>query len=335
MNTSTSRLSSSSQSPRRHKPLAFVASGLLSVGMLLAGQGNAHAKESLVPDEGFTSPVHKKHPGEIVFSNRPIDRSNPSEKGFIKSAKLGDDLHLRVFLDGSFENAFRKKGKRCNGDKRRLLRVILDNDESFLEAKGMVTEDWNDWTNFRPLGDGPLTRKPSFGVAFVDGMANENQAPHGFWTDLAPRLKPGKNTLRFEAVADCNMGIDRIIVATGELVMQVDAKAKAKLVTKNRPALPKSTMKKLHKEIEKAMQRKWPIKVYDISVTSDAWTITRHPIHGHPVKRSISGWAVTDEPKEGCSLMTFTVSQLANGKSYHKNFSADIFTGSHRAYSCK
>ena len=45
----------------------------------------------------------------------PIDRSNPSEKGFITSAKLGDDLILSVFLNGSFENAFRKKGKHCNG----------------------------------------------------------------------------------------------------------------------------------------------------------------------------------------------------------------------------
>lgn len=342
MNTSTTpntlQASRFAHAARLRRSLVLLTGSILSIGcsaLPASLLGTAHADEPLVADEGWTSSVHERHAGEIVFSNRPINRGKPSEKAFIKNSKLGQDLYLRVLMDGSFENAFRKKGKRCSGDKRRLLRVILNDDETFLEAKAMHEADWNDWTNFPPLGDGPLTRKPSFGVALVDGLANENQIAHGFWTDLAPRLKAGKNTLRFEAVADCNMGIDRVIVATGELKMQVDAKSKAKLVSKNRPSLPKSTMKKLHGGITKAMQRKWPIKVYDIAVTSSTWSIERHPIHGHPVKRSISGWTVTDEPKEGCSLMSFTVSQLANGKSYHKNFSSEIFTGSGRAFPCK
>lgn len=310
---------------------------VLAVGLaaLVPSPSSAHVgSPDLLPDDGMINEMHERHPGKIVFSNEPIPRSDPDETKLTTKANLEDKLFLRVFLDGSFENNFRKKGKRCDGDKRRLLRVLYDKHETVLEAKVMHDDDWNEWTAYSTLGEGPLNRAPGFSVELEDGLANENQVAFAFWTELAPNLKPGNNSLRFEAIADCNRGDDRQVVATGTLKMNVKAASQTALVKKNRPALPKSKMKNLHGEIRNAVQKKWSTKVYDVAVISDHWTIKRHPIHGRPTERFIEAWLVTDMSKKGCTLMSATLIQLANGNSYRKEFSTDIYTADEKPFPC-
>jgi len=318
---------------KNYKRLSWRTSILAGL-MILGAQSNAGSKP-LVADEGWTSNVHKKNPKTIAFSNSHIDRGNPDASDFITTTDIEDDLYMRVYLDGSFENNFRKNGEQCDGDKRRMLSVSIGDEDVFLESKSMHKADWDDWTAYLPLGDGPFNRKPSFALIKKSGFANEDQTPFAFWTNLAPRLKPGKNVLRFESIADCNMGLNRVVVATGELTVNADAKTLKKLIAKNRPPLPRTKMASEHEGIKEAIERKWPsLTVYDVSVTSNTWSIKRHPIHGHPVERSIGAWVVSNGEKQGCTIMTATLSQAANGDSYHSNFTDSIYTGKHTAFSC-
>jgi len=268
--------------------------GACAVGFLAPA---VHAESlPLKKSEGFTSPIHKKHAGKILFSTKPVPRAPKTDADFTTTFTLGKDaMYARVFTKDSLDNLLRATGKTCYREERAELWVTVNGgdpielESTLMNKKPMY--DWMSWS-FGKSGKKHFTEKLS--------LSGKTDYRHRFSSHVISTLKEGANTLVFTAQGECIAKGDskksNWDAAKATITLNVPKGGVAKYYKKNGPHLPKHAFKggkKLFKAMKKAVNAKWAQEdVLSIRTIAKDWYVKVERLTRRPLARSMATMTV-------------------------------------------
>lgn len=318
----------------------------LALVLAVGSTAQAADREPVEPvkDEGFTSPVHGAHAGEILFSKKPVPRAPTSDADFGTSFQLTDKIYLRPFLKRSLENDLRATGWQCYKDRIRGMKVQVgdapEKEWVTIEWKGTHENNFDDWLSWslasdgkRYLTEGKLVWTPKSGDYRWD-----------FATEVVPLLKEGDNQLTFHVVGHCYAKGDGYemqdwTAASSTITLTVPKGGKEAYWKKVGPFLPKHALKggkKLVAPMKKTVAEEWPSEdVLAAVTTSEEWHVALNRYHGKPEHRTVSAVVVVRKKgEERCRAfdLSFRQQYTGSGKKFHKAMS--LLVGSSKDFPC-
>lgn len=176
-----------------------------------------------LPNDGITSPSHKKYMNKIVFTSSlaPLKFGAEVESGFVNKFELGQPIFFRVYLDNSLFNYSNKlmpnqKREEINNKGGFIVKYYLDNVEYY---SGNACDGTSE---FKPKEQEELT-------SFKGALRNPDERGIGengydrFLYKALDKLTAGEHNLKIEfypTVSGTKM-IVGAVVATGEFTLQV------------------------------------------------------------------------------------------------------------------
>lgn len=280
-------------------------------------------------DQGMTSAVHEKYVGQIVFSNKEIDKDNPDESSFTNTYTLGDYLAMRFFYPQSIRNYYKDQPieflhNHYESDVKETFQVYIDDKEVFyaIIPKNMLKMDEVEtWTTkrsdiYNPSGHpGDVFYREGI---FYDILV-ENQ---DLWI-------PGKSyDIRMEVHSICDDNgddpIDLGLAAKGNFTMKVTSQSIEKMKKHVMIGLPKAgnmvdpalSAKILSYMRSYAQNNGWSEDFVKAIIASDGWRIVRNEISSVIVGRTISAHMISKWPDGTCRRQIFTLMQEYDGSKY-------------------
>jgi len=253
-----------------------------------------------VKDEGFTSPIHKRFAGKIIFSKKRIPRGPRSTAGFTTDFTLKDKIYLRPMLAESMGNTMRKNGVKCRQMRRRITKVQIGDAPLkqwvWLEGKPTHKNNWNDWMTYSLDSDGkkPLNHGPTY------WPKHKNLAKYRFGARLLPKLTPGTHKLTFRVIAECYgrgpkaYETYRFTVAKTTITLEVTKKSLRRHWKRKGPFLQRSKNRRMHAMMKRVVRNKWRTeKVLGATALDRKWVVYHHRYLRHRIlRRSIPGGVV-------------------------------------------
>ncbi|MFK7908611.1 MAG: hypothetical protein AB8B69_26005 [Chitinophagales bacterium] len=301
------------------------------------------ARES-VETEGVSSTVHEKYQNKIVFSNAPIKKRRENETAFVTTAKLGEPIYYRIYMDNSLYNYLRNepgtKDASVGGLKSRSsykLSLLL-NDKVIVEDKRYYPDLPSDFKEKKTTFDGALTSKnPQFPyegafpntVFGKEWMNRYNEKTsigilqfQKFLTKAEHLLTKGEHKLTLQIQPMYSYRNKDLTYApeifSGDLTLIVGDK----VADPKNPelCLPMGELSKdaaLTQKIKQAYKSKVGTLKRDLSISSDEWTIKRHELTGFILHRWIAV-TIGGDGEDGCFYQTHIFQQDYDGTGYGK-----------------
>jgi hypothetical protein len=295
--------------------------------------------------EGMHNEFHKKHAGEIVFSDRPISK-DPNEGQIKSSFSLDDKLYTRSFLEDSAVNIMRKDGFKQMAGKGKL----------YMEVKPV---SWSDDKWIRSDNSKHLSYKTAAGrkktiIQFQEGSYLDQDrgetyyvngdAPTGFKFfvgRLLPRLPKGESVevemrlVYYFLIAEENPygSVDDFTqtIAKGKLELKnVTPQARAKLYRDHGPKLPSSKhprARRLEPETLERVEEEWDGEGVKASFPETGWDIEHGP--SGPVERTLPAYVIHKEDGK-CEWVSITIYQDYAGGGRYTNEVTEMAVGRDR-----
>lgn len=176
-----------------------------------------------LPNDGITSPIHKKYIGKIVFTSSlpPLKFAAENEGAFVTKFELGTPIFFRVYMANSLFNYINKlvsgqKREDINSKGSYMIKFYLDNVEVYYANACAGTSEFNakeqeEMTTFK----GALRNPDERGIGEV--------AFDRFIYKAMPKLSKGDHNVKVELYPTINSPQEATgsVVATGEFTLAV------------------------------------------------------------------------------------------------------------------
>ncbi len=295
------------------------------------------AKRPVDQEQGITGPTHEKYQKQVVFAtaDRLVDDVKESE--FTTEFNLGDPIYFRVFMDKIGPKALAPLLPDMDVKDIALsmtygMRFTLAGKPTMdLKFTGFSSRSNNlEWTTWR-----------GYFVKHPDAEITSDQGGELFREFLARATQkgwivPGKNKLKVEIYPQMALRDKPVttgeVVATGEVTMNYTPG----VIKAGNPVLcgPHKAVQKdaaLEGQILRYAQSSWKPTEYKpatVLLTSNAWTIYRHPVSGIITRRMIEA-VVESKGAEYCKYQGYQFSQVFEGTSYASGTFTDAERTSH------
>ncbi|MGB1243510.1 MAG: hypothetical protein ACPG49_13365 [Chitinophagales bacterium] len=294
--------------------------------------------------EGTSSATHEKHQNSIVFSKNPIKKRREVEGDFITTAKLGEPIYYRVYMDNSLYNYLRNepgtKDASVGGLKSRSsykLSLLL-NGKVITEDKRYYPDLSADFKEKKTTFDGALASKnPQFPYNVASSNTifgkewmyryNENTSIgvvkfQDFLTKAEHLLTKGEHKLTLQIQPMYSYRNKDLTFApeifSGDLTLIVgDKVANPKNPEVCLPRGELNTDIALAQKVKQAYKTKVGKLKSDLTISSDEWTIDRHELTGVILDRWIAV-TIGGDGEDGCFYQTHIFQQDYNGTGYGK-----------------
>ncbi len=267
-----------------------------------------------ISDFGMTSPAHKDHVGEIVFSKKPINfqGENPSE--FTSQFSYPEDkIYFMAYFPKSIANRCHEEHGVLPGmaNANIIFAFYVNGEKAGEVVQGIDRDQLNKWTGWsdpqNPFGvkEG---YQPKYGFLFRD--------------EVVTRLKKGDNKVRmvvgYKVAGNGKTFTNKAPVTEG--TMHIHSKTGYK---KEYKAPPKAVMTDaaLAAKIKESLAYRWRKTsiIKEVILTDKTWEVQKNAA-GVPVRKVLSVHAITspknNESSNKCFVSAFEVKKkyIGNGK---------------------
>lgn len=308
---------------------------IFTLPLLILCSTFALAQQEL-PNDGITSPLHKKYMGKMVFANSvlPLKFNGENESGFLTKFKLGDPIFYRIYMDNSLFNYANKlspgqKREDINSKGGYKIKFYLDNTEVYFAdacegTSGFLAKEQEAMTTFKGALNNP--KEKAIGeIAFNEFVAKAIE-----------KLTIGDHLIKVEmypTVSFPKMTVGSV-VATGEFTLTIASDSFIPYDPAN--CLPKAQMadKVVEENILKAFKAQgWQERPAIVRIVDANWTIVRHEVSGVIIKRTIDAIVASTNGYK-CQYQVFGFSQNYDGTKFQPEIFLDNI-GDPKQISCK
>lgn len=288
-----------------------------------------------LPNDGITSPMHKKHMGKLVFASSvaPLKFGAENESEFVTKFTLGDPIFYRIYMDNSL---FNYSNKAAPGQKREAInnkggykiKFFIDNVELYFGdacegTKAFSAKEQEEMTTFKGALNNPKEKavgEVAFDIFLSKAIAKLTVGNHSIKVEMYPTLSYPKDVVGAK-------------IASGEFTLNVPAG----LIIPYDPSncLPKAQMtdKVIEANILKAfLAQGWQEKPKEVRIVDADWTIVRNEVTGVIVKRVIDAIVASSNGYK-CQYQIFGFAQDYDGSKYQTVIYLDN-TGDPKQISC-
>lgn len=296
---------------------------VLLLGLLPASpalQTLVAAAPTLKGTDGFATPFHEAHAGEIVFVSKSMGASEVNDAAALTQLTFGEPLYFRAFFADSTTNMLYKTGELDEVEDWVLGRngrwkmdfyvddVLLCT--ALMPADYLREGEAHAWTTAR----GALRLASNDRNKFVAGRQQFDQC----LPKLDAGLSVGTHALRLDisAYTDTPREVTSAVMASGSVNLKIDAPLYDPKDTER--CLPARASKDA--ALEKAMmaefeKKGWEEQPQQLRIVSKEWAVERHSITNEALSRSKDAVVgMTQGPT--CSYTTFSFTQDAKGSGY-------------------
>jgi hypothetical protein len=243
--------------------MAFFISLFLTISVC------SHAQ---VEDYGTPGPIHKKHIGQIVFSNHQMDYNTVNESELKSRFVLGKDrVYFMALMGQSLYNAAYKEAKQtAQGKEYFYFELNGERIPGECNVSGSNYMLWNEWTYINSGNEQLVENQPYTGTV-----------GRHFIVSVVPKLKIGENKLKVcftGKILDDNQNVIFTLAqppATGEIAIVVNSQAELKAYVEQCGLLSKGVVfnSKWETEFKSRYKSQYPLK--RIRVHSQDWDVKR------------------------------------------------------------
>ena len=289
-----------------------------------------------LPNDGVTSPMHKKYMGKLVFASKvtTLKFNGENESAFATKFKLGEPIFYRIYMDNSLFNYANRlspgqKREDINSKGSYKIKFYLDNVELYSAdacegTKGFTPKEQEDMTTFKGALNNP-TESAIGEVAF-----------EAFVVKAIEKLTVGDHLIKVEMYPMVSFPKQAIgsVVATGEFTLTIGSDSFIPYNPAN--CLPKALMtdKVIEENILKAFKAQgWKEQPKVVRIMDTNWTIVRNEVSGVIIKRTIDAIVASTKGYK-CQYQVFGFSQNYDRAKYQTEIYLDNI-GDPKEISCK
>ncbi len=293
-------------------------------------------------DDGFTSEIHKKLKGKIVFANNKIQLSNEDENAFITEYKAGETLYMRAYFDESPANKQAKLIQKAKLGTIDLKYNFFINDKLVYSDLGGYTPKVSAFNASETLAKLKKGRELLKVLTTINSpLLVETKPQYTIETIILYALRNGAETTFKKGSFKLKLSIELYdkkqnkpleVLSEGEITVIVND---VKDWLKN-----ENVSKYISKDIE--LENKMKIVAQNHSITNNwdetytkvvvaepNWWTVKNSVTGQIVSRQIAAYAFLKYPDGSCSEreIVFAQSYLGNGK-----YSDEVYFSHFRDY---
>lgn len=246
----------------------------------------------------FTSDLHKKHAGKIVFSKAKLIARQENHSTIAAAFSSADFIYGMVYLKGTF-------AEETHGDWNVYLKIDVDGNNK-VDRKFSIRKEDREATYLNiEIAPDPATAETQGAETYTKALSEISPRFH----KIKVKLDGGYTTLaEGEFDLDCSGGVERF--------KTLSEKLRDKRLSKVRMPEPGMKNAQLEKEMI-AVSDHDNDKPLRVVITGKEWTVHRNAISGAIEYRTINAALATKRISDGtCRIFFLSYQQKYNGKTY-------------------
>jgi hypothetical protein len=278
----------------------------------------AASKRVVARNEGFLSPFHQAHAGQIVLSTSPIPR-DAAPADVVTTFDASTPVWPRLYLSDSAANL---AGDECGNDRKkdRFLFAEVGGQSVSLDYSRLTDPVWQEATTYsivEPRGQEDVA-VPLFDGKPLPTDSSAQQLRYNYINLLLPLLHDGDNPVRFSAIFRCNTDNNKAVtVAATDVIIRLSPAIRAQLIgamdkvmaTSSLPARMEPLM------LQPVVSQYRSLYTVERVSAEGRWQVEYERINGRPLRRVIDGKAfLRRRDGTGCEWLGVTYIQQSIGE---------------------